>query len=381
MKNTTMRQKNRNRRGAIIVLFAILLPILLVILGFAVDYAYMQKTRNEVRVIADLGAKAAADTLARTGGDVDAAIESAKLIARTNFVAGKPMTLNDDQIIFGRAIETNDGSYTVNVGQTPFNSVSVRAERTDESADGPGKLFFGQLYGSPTFEAIQEATSSFRDVEIILVLDRSGSMKYDILGELSDDEKSARFCELPFDSSRWVALDGAVAAFLTELDSSQVREKVGLVTFASASTKSCNDTLTSVPESSLDSPLSQDLEKIRDEMDDRLNTLWFGGTNIRAGIQTARLHFESHGSTEVDHVIVCLTDGKHNRGVGPLGEAVLCAEAGITIHTITFSEGANTDDMLAVAEATGGSQSHAPDAASLERIFKRLAGSFAILIK
>ncbi len=376
-----MHQKNKNRQGAIIVLFAILLPILLVILGFAVDYAYMQKTRNEVRVIADLGSKAAADTLARTGGDVDAAIASAKLIGQSNFVAGEPLTLNNDQIIFGRAVEGSDGSYSVTEGQTPFNSVTVRAERTADSVEGPSKLFFGQLYGNPTFETIQQATSSFRDVEIILVLDRSGSMKYDVLNELSDSEKTSRFCRKPLPSSRWVALNEAVAAFLRELDASQVREKVGLVTFASESTRTCADVETTVAESSLDSPLSQDLNLIRDEMANRMDSIWFGATNIRAGIREARQHFASHGSDQVDKVIVCLTDGKHNQGDGPLGEAELCADEGITVHTITFSDGANTEDMLAVAEETGGSQSHAPDAETLEKIFKRLAGSFAILIE
>ena len=376
-----MRQSYRNRQGAIIVLFAILLPILLVILGFAVDYAYMQKTRGEVRVIADLGAKAAADTLARTGGDVAAAIAAAKLVAQTNLVAGKSLTLTDDQIIFGRAAKGGDGSYKVTPGQNPFNSVTVRAERTAASAEGPGKLFFGQLYGSPTFETIQEASSSFRDMEIILVLDRSGSMKYDIIDDLDGAEKAARNCQTPLPTSRWVALDEAVAVFLQELDASQVRERVGLVTFASDSTKSCSDIETTVTESSLDSPLDRNLDLVRAQMNDRMNNIWFGGTNIRAGIQQAREHFASHGTNNVDQVIVCLTDGKHNQGEGPLGEAELCADEGITIHTITFSEGANEVDMLAVAEATGGSQAHAPDADTLEKIFKRLAGSFAILIE
>ena len=79
----------------------------------------MQKTRNEARVIADLGAKAAADTLARTDGDVAAAIASAKLIASTNYVAGEHLTLTDDQISFGRATQAGDASYQIIDGQTP----------------------------------------------------------------------------------------------------------------------------------------------------------------------------------------------------------------------------------------------------------------------
>jgi Flp pilus assembly protein TadG len=378
--------KTRNRRGAIIVLFAILLPILLVILlvilGFAVDYAYMQKTRNEARVIADLGAKAAADTLARTDGDVAAAIASAKLIASTNYVAGEHLTLTDDQISFGRATQAGDGSYQIIDGQTPYNSVTVRAERTNGSADGPGRLFFGQLRGSPTFETIQQASSSFRDVEIMLVLDRSASMKYEITGILTDAQRLERRCQTPLPTSRWAALDEAVKTFLRELDASQVQEKVGLVTFASTLTSSCKPGEEIVIlESSLDSPLNPDLNFVRSEMDRLGSEIWLGATNIRAGIREARIHFEANGTENVEKIIVCLTDGVHNVDEGPMVEAELCKAQGIKIHTITFSERADKEGMTAIADATGGSQSHADDAETLALIFKRLGGAFAILTK
>ena len=375
-----MQNKKYNRDGAIIVLFALLLPILLVILGFAVDYAYMQKTRNEVRVIADLGAKAAADTLARTGGDVNAAIAAAQMIASNNYVAGETLNLTPDKIVFGRAIEEADGTYSINDGQKPFNSVTVIADRSAGSINGPGQLFFGQLYGSPTFDAVQQSSSSFRDVEIVLVLDRSGSMKYNVNGDTELSEKERRRCLKPLPVSRWVALDKAMSIFLRELEATQVKERVGMVTFASNATATCKDTVT-VQEATLDAPLSQDLQSIRTQMD-RLNSeVWFGGTNIRAGVAMAREHFATEGSLNVDHIIVCLTDGKHNQGEGPLGEAESCHAEGITIHTITFGEGADEASMLEVASATGGQHFHAPDAETLNRVFKRLAGTFAILTK
>lgn len=374
-----MNSLKTNRQGAIIVLFAILLPILLVILGFAVDYAYMQKTRNEARVIADLGAKAAADELARTGGDVDAAIAAAQFIASSNSVAGGTLTLKPDQIIFGRAAKQSDGSYQITDGQLPFNSVTVLAERAEGSAEGPGKLFFGQLYGSPTFEVKQRASSSFQDVEIILVLDRSGSMKYNIIGSITDEEKLRRSCMSPQPNSRWIGLNDAVTIFLHELAGTQVHERIGLATFASNISGGCKDTLVVVAESSLDSPLSTDLGLVRAEMNRLNNSIWFGGTNIRAGIREARNHFASNGSENVEKVIICLTDGVHNVGEGPMGEATLCKEAGIKIHAITFSDEANQENMISVANETSGAHFHAPDKKTLEDVFRRLAGSFAIL--
>lgn len=376
-----MKTTKTNRQGAIIVLFAILLPILLVILGFAVDYAYMQKMRNEVRVIADLGAKAAADELARTGGDVDAAIAAAQFIASNNSVAGSTLTLNPDQIIFGRASEQSDGSYQITDGQMPFNSVTVLAERAEGSVEGPGRLFFGQLYGSPTFDVRQNASSSFRDVEVILVLDRSGSMKYNVIGGTTSEEKLRRSCLAPLKTSRWIGLDAAVTVFLGELEGTQVQERIGLATFASNSSKTCSGNDISVTESSLDSPLSKNLDLVRDEMNRLNDSVWFGGTNIRAGIGEARRHFASNGTENVEKVIICLTDGVHNVGDGPIGEAKLCNEAGITIHTITFSEEANKQGMIDVANETSGKHFHAPDKETLEDVFRRLAGSFTILTK
>ena len=62
------RRKGAIRKGAIVVLFAILLPVQMIFLGFCIDFANMHRVRNEARVIADLSSKAAADALARSGG-------------------------------------------------------------------------------------------------------------------------------------------------------------------------------------------------------------------------------------------------------------------------------------------------------------------------
>ena len=126
MKASRLRSK---RVGAIVVLFAILLPVLVLILGFTVDFAYMQRSRNEIRVVSDLAVKAAADTLARTGGDEDAASAAARFVAANNAVAGENITLEDDDIIFGRSYRQADGSYSYVVGDTPANSVRVIARR------------------------------------------------------------------------------------------------------------------------------------------------------------------------------------------------------------------------------------------------------------
>ena len=368
------------RAGAIVVLFAILLPLMVLILGFTVDYAYIQRSRNEIRVVSDLATKAAADTLARTGGDEAAARAAARFVADQNTVAGEKITLRDDQIVFGRAYRQADGSYLYNDGQTPSNAVQVTVRRDAGSNEGSISRFFGNFYNRPTFDLVQQARANFRDVEVVLVLDRSGSMKFDLVaGQLSDAERQVRFDNPPVPTSRWMSLDSAVEVFLRELESTPVRERVGMVTFAENANRDVNGVMVSIPQVTLDSPLSRDLNLVRGNMDRLNGTLWFGGTNITSGLREARDHFRASGSSNVEKVIICLTDGVHNSGDEPFDEATQCQVEGITVHTITFSEGANQQDMLLTAENGGGGHSHAPDEATLKTIFKRLAGTFAVI--
>ena len=381
MKASRLRSK---RVGAIVVLFAILLPVLVLILGFTVDFAYMQRSRNEIRVVSDLAVKAAADTLARTGGDEDAASAAARFVAANNAVAGENITLEDDDIIFGRSYRQADGSYSYVVGDTPANSVRVIARRDPSTVEGPIASFFGAFYNRPTFDVAQAAEASFRDVEIIVVLDRSGSMKRSLLDiDLTRDQRIELRHNIPRPGSRWLAVDGAIEVFLKELESTPVPERVGVVTFSENASETIDGVEVVVERVTLDSPLSRDLNQVRGNMDRLKNAIWFGGTNITAGLREARLHFAGSGTANVDKIIICLTDGVHNSRSEdePFVEASRCLKDGITVHTITFSDGANKADMILTAQNGGGSHSHAPDEESLKMIFKRLAGSVAFISK
>jgi hypothetical protein len=78
--------------------------------------------------------------------------------------------------------------------------------------------------------------------------------------------------------------------------------------------------------------------------------------------------------------MVLMTDGLHNTGREPVLSAEEAAAANITVHTVTFSSDADIPRMRAVAEATGGQHFHAPDAASLERIFREIASTLPVML-
>ncbi len=365
------------RRGIIVVLFALLIPILIILLGFSIDFANMQRVRNEARVISDLSAKAAADTLARTGGDIDLARAAAKAVALENKIAGEFHQLKDDEIIFGRAaLQNNTGKWVFNAASTPFNSVKVNARRNSASPKGRVRQFFGIFYGHPEFDLEQTATASFRDVEICLVLDRSISMKWKVNGPTSDSEKALAKCTVPNNVSRWHALDIAIAEFIDTLRGTPVQERVAMVSFSSEGVTACGTTSTV---STLDQSLTTNLNAIESSMNNYNTSVWFGGTNITAGLEQARLHMEANANANRDRFIILFTDGVATSGGAPFNEATACADAGIVVHTITFGDTANTADMITTATNGGGEHNHAASALELRTIFKRLAGSFAIL--
>ena len=373
------KRKSAIRKGAIVVLFAILLPVQMIFLGFTIDFANMHRVRNEARVIADLSSKAAADTLARSGGDEALAISTAQAVAASNTIGGEFHSLDPSEIVFGRAQEQADGRFTFTEGATPSNSVRVFANRTENHPNGPVGLFFGNFYGQSEFPFTQTATSSFRDVELCLVLDRSISMKYNVTGSNTSAERRAFRCQTPSPSSRWIALDNAVEVFLSELDATPVRERVGVVTFATDTNDSCTPGV-SFTVSKLDQPLTENTAAIRAVMDDYNTSVWFGGTDITAGIVEATDHMVAASNPSRDRFIVVLTDGVHrNENTEPSDAAAAANQEGLIVHTITFSPEADTADMQLTAQRGGGQHWHADTEDELELIFQRLAGSLAIL--
>lgn len=367
----------RSRNGVMVVLFALILPAFVLILGFAVDYANIQRIRTELRVIADLAAKTAASNLAQNS-DPDLAVFAAQQVANANFVGGKPFLLDASDVVVGSSVQQPDGSFLFSEGTQPFNSVQVNANRSASRGDGVA-LFFGLLYGRDNISLAQTAAASFRNVDIMLVLDRSGSMKWKSVGNMTPAELEDIRCKKPNTLSRWYALDNAIQVFLNTLEKSPIQEKVGMATFASDYSAYCGGITTY--KSSLDQALTSDLTKIQTAMSQYNTTIWDGGTNIFAGLNEGRVHIQSNRTPNAEQVIIVLTDGGYNDGGPPFDEATLCKLAGITVHTITFSDQANQQDMITTATNGGGQHYHADNEEELTRVFEQIAGSFAILTK
>ena len=247
------------RRAAILTLFVILLPVLLVMLGFSVDMAYMQLVQTEMRLASDNVARVAADNLSRFESESQA-IAAGVDVADDFTVAGKPLRLNASDFDFGRAAAGTSGAFTFDTNGTPPNAVRVNAARNSTNPDGNVPLFFSRLVGSSEYSPQVSATAAFVNVDICLVLDRSTSMKFTVTSTESGMSTSdRRFCKAPPSRSRWASLDAAVKVFTSVLNSNTSDEQVGIVTFGSDINSVAPGLCGRLPAATLDMQLSTNL--------------------------------------------------------------------------------------------------------------------------
>jgi hypothetical protein len=335
-----------------VVLVALILPLYLIAAAIAINLAYMQLARAELRIATDASARAAGRTLSLTQS-IDDARTAAHDAASRNLVAGQPLQLASTDIEFGintRPDETSPWSFAANGGVGPVNAVRVLGRKTAPSPSGAVPLFFTQVLGKEIYEPSLDSVAMQVDRDIALVVDRSGSM-----GGLID-----------IDTNKWDALVVAVDRFLASLVMTVPEERVALVWF--------NDQVGSAVD------LTNDYTAIRTAMD----TLGPGGsTAIGLGLEegVATILNPLTARPFALKTVVVMTDGIHNTGEAP--DLVATREVdshNLLIHSITFGDGADQTRMQAVAEIGGGRHWHAVDQAELEASYVEIASDIPTIL-
>ncbi len=367
------RRRSQRRTGAMMVLIAICLPLFVIAAAFAVDVAYMQLTRTELRTATDAAARAGAKTLSLTQNPADAR-RAAREAARRNRVAGDPLVVRNGQIEIGNGAQpTENARFAFTPGGSQLNAVRVTGLRTRSSAAGPVGLFLGHVMGVPEFQPRHVAASTQLDREICLVVDRSGSMMWDTNG----NEIAAPSCTPPQPASRWTSLNVAVAGFLDELDQTPQQEQCALASYSSAGS-GCNIRFNT---SDINAQLSFDFQPIRDEMARLSSAPVQGGTAIGAGVDRGIEALTNRRARRYAvKTMVLMTDGLHNSGHEPIVSAREAARRNITINTVTFGDDADVRRMRDVAEATGGQHFHAPTPEALEEVFREIASTLPVML-
>ncbi|AMV21800.1 vWA domain-containing protein [Planctomyces sp. SH-PL14] len=383
-----------------LVLIGMLLVLFLAMVVFAVDVSYMQLTRTELRAAADAAAKAGVECLRRTQSADKAALAAIGL-AQYNKIGGKPLVLTRNDLEFGQVALLN-GEWSFTPGAEPFRAMRVNASLSKESSSGPVHLLFGGLLGRSTFTPRMSAVAAQFDQDIILALDRSHSMTFDLSGV--DWKYPPGIPAYPVGMtlpphatlSRWAALMKAVDAFDDIIGQANLQPRVGIVTWSSEVTKNSVEYLLTKVTSPV---IARDLEVtdaivngdkkgkgkkkkgLKKKIASRATSPMLGATNMSAGLNEALRMLEQDTSKPLaKKTIVLMTDGLWNQGSDPVEVARAAKSRGVVVHTITFLPGAEQDAMEQIATITGGRHYFAQNAAELEAAFRELAFAMPVLL-
>lgn len=432
MRHATVQMKRgtrgwRNRKGALVVLVAVSLVLLVVAAAFTVDIAYMQCVRQELKIASDAASKAAVTALSQGGTQADA-INQAIAYAAKNNVGGAPLKIDASNVSLGGVSYVSNARWTFTKNATPVTAASVTVNMQSGTAPGAVNLFLGKLLGTSTFSPSTTSTAAFVRNKVCLCIDRSRSMTFDLSGEDEDWPTSSsgypsgvpnsvkavkigsktydyRWLYPPCNGSRWSYLDVAVNAYLDELQNAPTQTNVSLITWASSTnnstskdvnnkyhtytgaTMNTSSSQTSYAASSLDSGFVTSYSTIRTVISNKGNKSMLGGTDTNSGLQEAvDLFADTEDGIPCNKIIILFSDGMWNVGSNPVTNAAINAKnANIVVHTVGFmlnSSDANygNEAMSGIAAATGGKFYRATDGASLKESFEDLARNLPVIL-
>lgn len=263
------RRSSPRRRGALVVLAAIMLCVVVSFVALSVDLGYVCSVKTDLQAAADSGALAGSGVVLEGEGK---AIATAERFARYN-LDNPGVKTGGKQIV---EVELGHWDYAKRKffpGRKPADAVHVTT-RVDNSS-----LFFARAIGRGMFSSEASAIAAYRPRDIMLVLDVSGSMAEARGGIRKIDE-----------------LREAVRAFLGYVGEAKAKDRVGFSYYSSTA--------------DIGSRLSFDLKSVEQSLINRLKPS--GWTNIADGMQLALNELARNGRPEATPLMVVLTDGAAN---------------------------------------------------------------------
>jgi hypothetical protein len=363
---------------------AFTLPIIMIFVGYSINIAYMELAQTELRLSCDSASKSALVNFGATQNQ-STAISFARSVCANNRVAGSTVTIPTANFRFGNATKQGSGAYLFTAGATPMNSVQVTGTATVP-------LPFGSMVSTGNYSTTQVSLATRISHDIVLVLDRSASMSFDLSGSefVYPPDRTlysplqSYFTPPSTTASRWSSLTAAVNSFISVLQARNLDVHVSLVTYAE--TYSLGNY--SATEASVDVPLTSNTSLIVPAMNVWGQTPLLGDTNIAAGMTLAQGQLTGGSArTTADRTIILMTDGVATTGNTDIPSITQSYRTGSSIvtHVITFGGEAATGSpqasMTSAASNGNGLFFNAATAAQLTAAFQKIADSLpAVLI-
>jgi Flp pilus assembly protein TadG len=314
-------------RGSILVLAAIALFAIFGFATIAIDVGCIFTAKNELQSAVDASALAAASGLTFSQST---AVQRAMEISNRNLVLRQPLALQSSEIAL-------------------LDNTTARV-----SAQRSVSLFFAKVLGLQTTRISATATARLGNRDIMIILDRSGTM---------DDDTVDPNVPQPITTTQ-----NAANAFVDYVaGNSLVSDRIGLVSYSTTAT--------------LNNPLGRNFAQVKT----RISSLKADGyTNIGQSIQYANSALIQGAQARTYRTEILLSDGMANRpGTGmptnstaiqfALSNARSAANSHIKIYTISLGDQTDLNLMNSIANLTGGKHYHAPTAADLNAIFDEIA--------
>jgi Flp pilus assembly protein TadG len=403
-----IRQRNM-RRGAVMPMFALMLPVLFLLAGVSINIAYMRLAKTELKCAVDAASHAGGRALCIKQSTQEA-INYAKSVAKMNNVAGVPFAIvKDSQIEFGQSVRANNGTGRYQFTSVPKSQVDSKAKQANSVCVNSVlqiPLIFRTLPQISQVAVGESSIATQLDRDIALVLDKSGSMlEYKDETALNDALALLRSRRVISSSeysnalnstfsanvvnrltgdmqqyasdmrsvtnraprhSRWALLASGVNTFLDVLLQTPQEELVSVATFSTSAR--------------LDYALSLNYTPIRTFAN---NLYPSGSTGIGLGMQTGipSIMTASAARQFAAKTIVVMTDGINNVNPSPLTVTQnIVNQYNVTIHTITVSAGADQNTMRNVARLGNGKHYHSNNGTELNAIFQEIANNLPTIL-
>jgi Flp pilus assembly protein TadG len=366
----------KSRRGAMMIFIAFTMTAIVAVTALAINTCYLELARTELRLAVDACAKAGIVELGETQNDARATAR-ARAIGAMNSIAGKPFAMLD--ILKGTYTKNADGVHEF----IPFNdrrfngTVNALYVTGPDAATGAGKGTRTTLMSNVKFGMFMTSCAIRADHDVSLVLDRSGSMAWDLSNvaySYPNDSNGPRsrlqayFSPPHASDSRWAAVRSSVDTFKRVLTRTPDNIRVGMVSYSSNFTfGACVST-----EVNTDLGLSGNLNQLLTNIVSIGSKPIIGDTNIAAGLQAA-IDQVSQGRVTATKTVILFSDGRKTEGGDPVELARLGRQMNIVTHAIAFSSQADQALMRDIATAGGGKYVFANSVSELDDAFRKIA--------
>lgn len=357
-------RRPKNRLGATLITVMILLPVLFTLAAMAINISYIQLIRTRAQITTDVAARAAGGVFAVTG-DQAASLAEARSLATANPIESTVMSIQASDLTFGTSSRSSANSAYSFAAGSNGNSVRLTTNAFGAGAGAALRPIFPVFVSNGEIRPICTATHTHMTLDIALIVDRSGSMRFaaDEPASALDPATAPGWQDgdpVP-PNSRWLDLVAAVGGFCSELNQTQKIEKAALCSYAN----------TSATHRFLTSQYSQ----IGNELNAISSSYHHGATNVGDGVLEglAAVQDPSHGRSWASKALVLMSDGIHNTGTDPIVATQQAVTAGIPIYTVSFSGEADQVLMQTIADMTGGEHYHAVNASQLNAAFRDIA--------